>query len=213
MGRHSAPDDDEEPDGTVAVADATAAEAEQAAAQRAADLAAERRGRHSRGEDVETTGPVPGAAARREEQRAAAQDERPTERIDLAAIEAALEQAPAAPKDQPKDQPQDEPQGQTQDEPKGAAKVEPKRPRGAQSTAADLALIRRHPAIRNRVIGGALVPFVLYAVVLVVLSAAAAQYLIWIWIPMVTAGILIGFVLDSGHKRHPVELPPDRPAA
>jgi len=214
MGRHSAPDDDEQPEGTVAVAAPTDA---------AERLAAERRGRHSRGADVETTGPVPGVAVRRDEQRAAVQDERPTERLDLAAIEAALERGTAEPAEPaqtaqtaetpepakiaetaqlpaPAEQP--EPAEPT---PAPAPTTQPKRPRAAQSTAADLALIRRHADVRNRVLGAAVAPFVLYAVVLLVLSATGVQYLLWIWIPTVIAGVLIGFVLDAGHKRHHVE--------
>jgi hypothetical protein len=52
------------------------------------------------------------------------------------------------------------------------------------------------------VLGAALAPFVLYAVVLLVAGASGVQWLVWIWIPTVTAGVLIGFVLDAGHKRH-----------
>jgi len=205
MGRHSAPDDDEQPEGTVAVAAPTDA---------AEQLAAERRGRHSRGADVETTGPVPGVSVRRDEERAAVQDERPTERLDLAAIEAALEQPetaetaklpePAEPAELP--EPAEPAELPEPPEPAElAAPAEGKRPRAAQSTAADLALIRRHGDVRNRVLGAALAPFVLYVVVLLVLSATAVQYLLWIWIPTVIAGVLIGFVLDAGHKRHDVD--------
>lgn len=246
MGRHSAPDDDEEPEGAVAVETAAAA------ADRAEELAAERRGRHSQSADAETTGPVPGVALRREADRAAAQDERPTQRIDLAAIEAAVGPPVQSPPVEPSVEPSVEPAA-----PVGAAKAskppkppkapkspkepkppkapkaakppkepkepkppkvakppkapkEPTRGRGAQSTAADLALVRRHSDVRNRVIGAALVPFVLYAAVLLVLTAKGVQYLLWIWIPTVVAGVLVGFVLDSGHKRHPDE-PEERP--
>jgi len=200
MGRHSAPDDDEQPESTVALADAPADAAEQ--------LAADERGRHSRGADVETTGPVPGIPVRRDEERAAVQDERPTERLDLAAIEAALERSTEQPTEQPAGPPTEQlaPPPAEQPVPPSDQPVEatepPKGARGAQSTTADLALVRRHSDVRNRVIGGALVPFVLYAVVLLVLSATAVQYLLWIWIPTVTAGVLIGFVLDAGHKRY-----------
>jgi len=199
MGRHSAPDDDEQPEGTVAVAAPTDA---------AEQLAAERRGRHSRGADVETTGPVPGVSVRRDEERAAVQDERPTERLDLAAIEAALEQPETA---ETAELPESAETAETAELPEPAepaelaAPAEGKRPRAAQSTAADLALIRRHGDVRNRVLGAALAPFVLYVVVLLVLSATAVQYLLWIWIPTVIAGVLIGFVLDAGHKRHDVD--------
>ena len=193
MGRHSAPDDDEQPEGTVAVAAPTDA---------AEQLAAERRGRHSRGADVETTGPVPGVSVRRDEERAAVQDERPTERLDLAALEAVLEEGTPA---ETAELPEPAAPAGTAEPAAPAAPAEAKRPRAAQSTAADLALIRRHGDVRNRVLGAALAPFVLYVVVLLVLSATAVQYLLWIWIPTVIAGVLIGFVLDAGHKRHHVE--------
>ncbi len=203
MGRHSAPDDDEEPQGPVAVTDPAAELAEQ--------LAAERRGRHSHGADADTTGPVPGVEVRRDEERAAVQDERPTERIDLAVLEAALEAGePVEPVDVAEPAEPAEPVEAAEP----AAPAEPaqpsKRGRAAQSTAADLALLRRHGDVRNRVLGAALVPFVLYAAVLLVLTTTGVQYLLWIWIPMVTAGVLVGFVLDSGHKRYPMG-PEQRP--
>jgi hypothetical protein len=157
MGRHSAPDDDE-PGGAVVAASE-------------ADLAAvERRGRHSRGEDTADTGPLPGVPMRDEEQRAAVQDDRPTELLSLAEIEAHAEPAKPA--------------------------------KGNTSTAADLALIRSHPDVRNRVLGAVLAPFVLFVVVLLILSAKGVQYLLWIWIPLVSAGVLGGLILDRAHKEH-----------
>jgi len=71
--------------------------------------------------------------------------------------------------------------------------------RGNQSTAADLALLRERPDVRNRVIASIVVPFVLYSAVMVLIGAASV-YLIWIWIPLVTAGVLAGSMLDSAHR-------------
>src|SRR3954451_14807010 len=68
MGRHSAPGDDGEADTPVVAA---------------AEPAAALRGRHTRTEDVEDTGPVPGSELRSLEARASAQDEQPTQRIPL----------------------------------------------------------------------------------------------------------------------------------
>src|SRR3954452_19131109 len=68
MGRHSAPGDDGEADTPVVAA---------------AEPAAALRGRHTRMEDVEDTGPVPGNELRSLEARASAQDEQPTQRIPL----------------------------------------------------------------------------------------------------------------------------------
>jgi hypothetical protein len=176
MGRHSAPDDDE-PVGALVAAPETEAEA------------AERRGRHSRSEDTADTGPVPGLPMRGEQERAAIQDDRPTERLSLVEIE-----APPAPEPEPAAAESAEPAEPTEPEPKPA--------KGGTSTAADLALIRRHPEVRNRVLGAVIVPFVLYVVVLLVLGASGVRYLIWIWIPLVTAGVLAGLILDRGHKQH-----------
>jgi hypothetical protein len=73
-------------------------------------------------------------------------------------------------------------------------------PRGAQSTAADLALLRERPDVRNRCIAAVVVPFVLYSVALVLLNAVHV-YLIWVWIPLVTAGVTAGTILDAAHRR------------
>jgi hypothetical protein len=44
-------------------------------------------------------------------------------------------------------------------------------------------------------------------VVLVLIgSLALTTFLIWIWLPLISAGILIGLFLDSAHKRY--ALPP-----
>src|SRR3954447_17004506 len=69
MGRHSAPDDDDEASASAVAIDD--------------DPVAARRGRHNRGEDLADTGPVPGTEMRTAEQRAAMQDERPTQRLAL----------------------------------------------------------------------------------------------------------------------------------
>lgn len=74
--------------------------------------------------------------------------------------------------------------------------------RGNHATAADLALLRRRPDVRNRCIAAIVVPFVLYTAVLILLGAASV-YLIWVWVPLVTAGVLAGSILDSAHRREP----------
>jgi hypothetical protein len=176
MGRHSAPDDDE-PVGALVAAPETEAEA------------AERRGRHSRSEDTADTGPVPGLPMRGEQERAAVQDDRPTERLSLVEIEQAEPAAEAEAAEE----------AAPESSPEAAA---PKATKGSTSTAADLALIRHHPEVRNRVLGAVLAPFVLYAVVLLVAGAAGVTYLLWIWIPLISAGVLAGLVLDRAHKQH-----------
>jgi hypothetical protein len=53
------------------------------------------------------------------------------------------------------------------------------------------------------------VPFVLYAAVLLLIGATAVQSLIFIWIPMVSAGVLAGLLLDAAHRRARAEPPGD----
>ena len=69
-------------------------------------------------------------------------------------------------------------------------------------TRADIQLMRRKPAVLARCIAGLVVPFVLYTVLLVVIGDTG-RYLIWIWVPAIFAGVLIGAFLDSAHKRDP----------
>ena len=72
--------------------------------------------------------------------------------------------------------------------------------KGNQSTAADLELLRERSDVRARVIAALVVPFVLYTAVLY-LAAAMDVYFIWVWIPLVTAGVLAGSILDAAHRR------------
>jgi hypothetical protein len=73
--------------------------------------------------------------------------------------------------------------------------------KGNQSTAADLALLRAHSDVRARVIAAGVVPIVLYSVALYV-AGALGVYFIWVWIPLVTSGVVAGRILDSAHRRH-----------
>ena len=173
MGRHSAFDDDQV-EATVVVE---------------SRAPAGRRGRHSRGEDAEETGPLRASEIRDLEERAAAQDDRRTERIGL--TDALLE-------------PDDEPPGApTEVLPTAAPPTTKRRPRGSQSAAADLALLRRRADVRNRVIAAVVVPFVLYVAVMLLIGASGGQYLLWLWIPLVSAGVGAGLILDTAHRKHP----------
>ena len=60
--------------------------------------------------------------------------------------------------------------------------------------------MRTHSALRARVIAAAIVPFLLYTAVMYVLSAFDV-YVIWVWIPLVSAGVLAGSFLDAAHRR------------
>lgn len=66
-------------------------------------------------------------------------------------------------------------------------------------TATDLRLLRENPAVRARCVAAAIAPFLLYSVVMIVLGRAAA-FLLWVWIPIVVAGILVGAMLDLGQR-------------
>jgi hypothetical protein len=174
MGRHSAGDED---DGTdVRLAGPAVA-------------APGRRGRHSRdadAEDTQDTGPVDAEAVRTAVGADADQDDQPTQRIGLVDLLAAAEEDTPAP---------------PVAAPDADAPAAPRPARGNQSTAADLELLRKRPDVRARVIAAVVVPFVLYAAVLLLIGATAVQFLIFIWIPMVSAGVLAGLFLDAAHRR------------
>jgi hypothetical protein len=75
--------------------------------------------------------------------------------------------------------------------------------RTRHSTRADFALLRAHGDVRARCLAAVVVPFVVYVVVLAVVGATGRTYLLWIFIPLVVAGVLFGAFLDAGHKRYP----------
>lgn len=88
-----------------------------------------------------------------------------------------------------------------------AAPVEPAGPAAPaapakvpRATAADLALLRSRSDVRARVLAAIVVPFLLYTVVMFLIGRTDV-YLIWIWIPLVTAGVLAGSFLDAAHRK------------
>lgn len=78
---------------------------------------------------------------------------------------------------------------------------EPERskPRPETGTHGDLRLLRERPALRARCAAAAIVPFLLYTAVLAVIGRADI-YLLWVWIPTVTAGVAVGGFLDAAHR-------------
>ena len=73
-------------------------------------------------------------------------------------------------------------------------------PRRRQSgTKADLRLLRQNGAVRAQCLAAVLVPFLLYTLAVVVVGRIDV-YLVWIWIPIVLCGVLVGVVLDLGHR-------------
>ncbi|WP_375501362.1 hypothetical protein [uncultured Jatrophihabitans sp.] len=82
------------------------------------------------------------------------------------------------------------------------------------ATRHDLALVMSHGDVRARVLAAVLVPFVVYVVVLVVVDKLTVHSLVWLWAPAILAGVLVGLVLDAGHRRYPAGAPdePVRPS-
>lgn len=77
----------------------------------------------------------------------------------------------------------------------------PKQPRGGESnTQADLRLLRESTAVRAQVLAAVIASFVLYTVVMLVIGKTSS-YVLWIWIPIVVAGVGVGAVLDAAHRR------------
>ena len=74
--------------------------------------------------------------------------------------------------------------------------------RKRHSSSGDFALVAHHGDVRNRCVAGLIVPFVLYVAVMLAIGATGRQVLLWVFIPLVTAGVLVGVFLDAGHKRH-----------
>lgn len=66
-------------------------------------------------------------------------------------------------------------------------------------TRGDLQLLREHPAIRARCIAAVLVPFALYTIGMIA-AGAARNFAVWVWVPIVVAGICVGLVLDLGFR-------------
>ncbi len=67
-------------------------------------------------------------------------------------------------------------------------------------TRGDLRLMRQDHALLARCVASVIVPFVLYTLALLVAGRLSA-YLLWLWIPAILAGVLLGAFLDSAHRR------------
>jgi hypothetical protein len=68
------------------------------------------------------------------------------------------------------------------------------------STRADMNLLKAMPGLRARALAGVVVPFLLYTVLMIVIGRMDI-YVIWVWIPTVVAGVLVGHFLDVAHSR------------
>jgi hypothetical protein len=76
-------------------------------------------------------------------------------------------------------------------------------------TRADVRLVRRDRALLARCVAALVVPFVCYALVLLVIGNVGdgrlRDFFIWLWIPALIAGALLGAFLDAAHRRTQVE--------
>jgi hypothetical protein len=82
------------------------------------------------------------------------------------------------------------------------------KPGGESPTQADLRLLRTQPGLRSRCAAGVVVPYLLFTIVIIVIGRTDV-YLIWVWIPTVLAGVLVGSFLDRAHKNPPRPPEPD----
>jgi len=85
-------------------------------------------------------------------------------------------------------------------QPNDAAAVVAEPAARSTGTRADLRMLREQPALRARCVAAIVVPFLAYALVLLVIGRTDV-FLLWIWIPMVAAGVLFGSFLDAAHRR------------
>jgi hypothetical protein len=72
-------------------------------------------------------------------------------------------------------------------------------PRGSE-TKADLRLLRNNGAVRAQAVGAVIVSFLLYTLTMLVIGRTDV-YALWIWVPIVASGVLVGLVLDLAHRR------------
>jgi hypothetical protein len=72
-------------------------------------------------------------------------------------------------------------------------------PRGSE-TKADLRLLRNDGAVRAQAVGAVIVSFLLYTLTMLVIGRTDV-YALWIWVPIVASGVLVGLVLDLAHRR------------
>ena len=56
--------------------------------------------------------------------------------------------------------------------------------------------------MRNRCVAAVLVPFIIFTVAMFAIGRIG-DYLFWVWLPTIAAGVLVGSILDHAHKRYP----------
>jgi hypothetical protein len=95
---------------------------------------------------------------------------------------------------------------------KAARKAERKTHPRESETKADLRLLRNNGAVRAQAIGAVIVVFLLYTLTMLVIGRTDA-YALWIWVPIVASGVLVGLVLDLAHRRGTRSTPDSGPVA
>lgn len=207
MGRHSAPDEaDDAPDSAADGAAEGATRSESATA--VIDLQS-RLARHATAEEQAATETLPAVDEQLTQRIAAidveglpgdeggsdAEDTSNAEDTDTILLLGTLD-VPAAPVD-------DDTAARKADEKaerKAAREAQRKaQPRGSE-TKADLRLLRNNGAVRAQAVGAVIVSFLLYTLTMLVIGRTDV-YALWIWVPIVASGVLVGLVLDLAHRR------------
>jgi type IV secretory pathway VirB10-like protein len=199
MGRHSAPDEDGPDDDAATLT--LAREAEPAT------------GRHASVDQVEPTTVDEQAAAVADDEQATVVIPADQARREKAAAEKERDDRKAAAKQQRDEakadakQRRDEAKAdakQRRDEAKAdatRARLERQRARRQTGTRADLRMLRHSTALRVQCLAVVVIAFGGYTAVMLGLGRNTHDYLLWIWIPIVLSGVLVGACLDLAHRR------------
>lgn len=81
------------------------------------------------------------------------------------------------------------------------ARLERKRARWERGSRADLRMLRQNTAVRVQCIVVIAIAFGGYSAVMFGLGRDSRGYLLWVWIPIVISGVLVGACLDLAHRR------------
>jgi uncharacterized membrane protein len=192
MGRHSAPDD--EPDDAAT----TTATLELGTI----DLG-ELRGRHSRPDEEDVAPEAESPDERHTQVIAPVQDVPHDEDVQITDVIVPPEPAPPA---EAGTEPAAETTAETMVGPTAEATdeatAEPviEQPKKEGGTRADLRLLRENAMVRMLVLGAVVLSFLIYTIVMFALGHSDS-YLLWLWVPIVVAGVGVGAVLDVAHRR------------
>jgi hypothetical protein len=184
MGRHSAPDDE---GSDVAVAEV----------ETTLDLSPPPRGRHAASDDNDLAAEV--AAEQRPTQMIAVVDAELVEAVETHDTYS-TDELPAPPDEAAPVAPSKAEQRAARTAQRKQRKAEKKAARGESDSAADLRMLRQHPMVRVQCLAVAMLAFGLYWLVMALLGRTGS-FVLWLWVPIVLSGVLIGLVLDLAHRR------------